>query len=161
MEAKKIELFDKSEQENVFLDMSDNNAFSDLNTMTIFNFTNALIKKDLAKINMMLADINGVDIEGTGLITIFKNQLRNLINIQFNPYAKAADLGLTPKQYMAIKYNCNNFSNNQLIDRFDFITSLDYELKSGNIMFKSDNRENNAAMVDYITVNLLHLGGIK
>ena len=59
------------------------------------------------------------------------------------------------------RYNCNNFSNNQLIDMFDFITGLDYELKSGNLMFKSDNRENNAAMVDYITVNLLHLGGIK
>ena len=41
---------------------------------------------------------------------------------------------------------------------YEFLTSLDMRLKSGELQFKTDNRPNNNSFADYIVANVLTLG---
>lgn len=156
-ECKKLEIFTPATQDLVFGQLNNENAYCDLNSLTIFNFTNAVMKKDLNVIHNVLTDLKYIDIEGSGLITIFHSQFKRLIDIQFNPRATAESLGMNPKQFNAIKYNVGRFTNDQLVNIFEFITGLDQRLKSGDFQFKLDNRENNNKFVEYITLNILAL----
>lgn len=158
-EADKLAIFPPASQGVVFDELNQENAYCDLNNLTIFNFTNAVMKKNLVTIHDVLADLKYIDIEGTGLITIFHNQFKHVIDIQLNPRSTAASLGMNPKQYNAIRYGCcGKYTPSQLINIYDFITSLDARLKNGEFQFKLDNRENNAKFIVYITMHIIELG---
>lgn len=154
-ECKKLEIFDINQQKAMFNLMNEENAYSDLSSFTIFNLTNALIKKDLNTIKSILNDILSIDVEGVGLVTILHKQIKNLIDIQINPKNTAETLGMKPQQYNAIRYNVGKFTNNQLMDIFEFLCEFDYKLKSGYIQFSGSAKENNLRIIDYIIVNLL------
>lgn len=156
-ECKKFEIFSPAEQPIIFDLINADNGFSDMNSLTIFNFTNAILKKDLATIQTVLKDLKSIDIEGSGLITVFSKQFKNIIDIQLNPRASAESLNMSAKQYNAIKYNCGKYSDKQLIDVYSFITDLDRRLKLGEYQFTSNTRENNNKFVEYITLNILSL----
>lgn len=160
-ECKKIEIFPEAMQKIIFDQLNQENAYCDLNSLTIFNFTNAVMKKDLVTIHAVLADLKWIDIEGSGLITIFHKQFKNVIDIQLNPKATAASLEMNPKQFNAIRYNCGKYTAEELINIFEFLTTLDMRLKSGDYQFKNDVKENNAKFVEYITMNILALGHAK
>lgn len=160
-ECKKIEIFPEAMQKIIFDQLNQENAYCDLNSLTIFNFTNAVMKKDLVTIHAVLADLKWIDIEGSGLITIFHKQFKNVIDIQLNPKATAASLDMNPKQFNAIRYNCGKYTAEELINIFEFLTTLDMRLKSGDYQFKNDVKENNAKFVEYITMNILALGHAK
>ena len=160
-ECRKIEIFPESMQKIIFDQLNQENAYCDLNSLTIFNFTNAVMKKDLVTVHAVLADLKWIDIEGSGLITIFHKQFKNVIDIQLNPKATAATLGMNPKQFNAIRYNCGKYTSDELINIFEFLTELDMRLKSGDYQFKNDVKENNAKFVEYITMNILALGHAK
>ena len=159
-ECKKIEIFDPAEQPIIFDQLNDDDGYCDLNTLKIFDFTNAIMKKDMYTVNAILSDLKYIDVEATGLITIFRKQFKNLIDIQMNPRATADTLGMKPGQFYAISQNKNRFTNNQLVKIYQFITSLDYRLKNGELTFQTgaDHLTNNNHFVDYITTNLLVLG---
>lgn len=160
-ECRKIEIFSEPMQKIIFDQLNQENAYCDLNSLTIFNFTNAVMKKDLVTIHAVLADLKWIDIEGSGLITIFHKQFKNVIDIQMNPKATASTLDMNPKQFNAIRYNCGYYTNEELVNIFEFLTELDMRLKSGDYQFKADVRENNAKFVEYITMNILALGHAK
>lgn len=154
-ECKKLEIFDPLQQKAIFNQMNRENAYSDLNALTIFNFTNAMIKKDYKTLIEVLENIASIDIEGVGLVTILQKQIKNLIDIQTNPRNTAASLNMKPAQFNAIKYNVGKFKDSQLIDIFDFLTEFDYKLKSGNMQFSADTKENNLRTIDYIVTTVL------
>lgn len=158
-ECSKLELFNEPLQKVLFKEINNENGYLDLNPTTIFNFTNALMKKDLNSIKMILSDLENIDIEATGLVTIMIKQIKNLIDIQINPKNTAVSLGITPKQYNAIKYNVGKFKNDQLINMFEFLTEIDYRLKSGELSLDETSEGNvrNHKLVDYITLRLLNL----
>lgn len=154
-ECKKLELFEPNQQRAVFNQMNRENAYSDLNALTIFNFTNAMIKKDYRILAEVLESIASIDIEGVGLVTILQKQIKNLIDIQTNPRNTAASLNMKPAQFNAIKYNVGKFKDSQLINIFEFLTEFDYKLKSGNMQFSADAKENNLRTIDYIVTTVL------
>lgn len=131
IECQKLSLFDKKEQENIFELINKENGYCDLNDLNIFNLTNAIIKKDILTIKNIIRDIDNIDIEGTGLVTILLKQFLNIINIQLNNHANAASLNMSEKQFRAVSYNCNKYSNNKLISIYKFLNDVDYRLKSG------------------------------
>lgn len=131
IECQKLSLFDKKEQESIFELINKENGYCDLNDLNIFNLTNAIIKKDILTIKTIIRDIDNIDIEGTGLVTILLKQFLNIINIQLNNHANAASLNMSEKQFRAISYNCNKYSNNKLISIYKFLNDVDYRLKSG------------------------------
>lgn len=131
IECQKLSLFDKKEQENIFELINKENGYCDLNDLNIFNLTNAIIKKDILTIKNIIRDIDNIDIEGTGLVTILLKQFLNIINIQLNNHANAASLNMSEKQFRAISYSCNKYSNDKLISIYKFLNNVDYRLKSG------------------------------
>jgi len=150
-EAKKINCFSKSEQEQVFKALSDANGYSDLSPLTIFNFTNAILKKDIKTIKDVLKEIDSIDIEGTGLITILHKNFKQVIDIQLGKNATPESLGMSMKQFKAVEYNCGKFTSNSLVNIFEFITGLDYKLKSGQLDIS------NQRLIDYIVCSVLSL----
>ena len=115
--------------------------------------------KQCVNIKYILSDLENLDIEATGLVTIMIKQIKNLIDIQVNPKSTAASLGMNPKQFNAIKYNVGKFKNEQLINMFEFLTEIDFRLKNGELTLDETNEGivRNNKLVDYITVNLLNL----
>jgi len=156
-ECNKLSAFIPADQQIIFKEMNLENMFCDLNNLNIFNFTNAIIKKDIYTINDIISNILFYDIEGTGVVTILIRNIKNIIDIQFNSKATAESLNMSPKQFAAIKYNVGKFTNEQLIKIHEFLLSIDYRLKRGDLSFKSGTLENNNQMVNYLTVKMLNL----
>lgn len=147
LEAKKINIFDNREQESIFKQLNEDNMYEDLNSMTIFNFTNALLRRDYNTAKDILVNIKNIDIEPTGLVTILYKNFKNIINIQMNPRATAASLNISPKQFMAIKRNCGIYTDKKLIKIFNMLLGIDYKLKSGLL--------DNDKIIDYVIINML------
>ena len=156
-ELKKIEIFDKKLQPIIFNQMSDEGVFSDLNTLNIMSLTNAIMQKDLFTINTILSDLKNIDIEATGLCTLLLRQFKCNIEVEGNR-AWNPDLLCTEKQFNYLKRNHAKYSTIQMYNIYEFLTSLDMRLKSGELQFKADNRPNNNSFADYIVVNVLALG---
>ena len=154
-ECSKINIFDKKDQEKIFNILNDDNGYSDLNSLTIFNYINYMIKKDKNKVIAILSDLRTIDVEGTGSVTILLKQFLNIINIQMNNKATAESLNMSTRQFMAVRSNTGYYSNNALINIYDFLTSIDARLKNGELQFSNDNRDNNTKLVDYITCSIL------
>lgn len=156
-ELKKIEIFDKKLQPIIFNQMSDEGVFSDLNTLNIMSLTNAIMQKDLFTINTILSDLKNIDIEATGLCTLLLRQFKCNIEVEGNR-AWNPDLLCTEKQFNYLKRNHAKYSTIQMYNIYEFLTSLDIRLKSGELQFKADNRPNNNSFADYIVANVLTLG---
>lgn len=150
-EMKKIKCFPVDQQDAIFKGLSSSNDYSDLSPLNIFNFTNAILKKDKMTIMNVLEDIESIDVEGTGLITILHKNFKQLIDIQMGKNVTAESLGLSPKQFKAIQYNCGKYTSLSLVKIFKFITELDYKLKSGQLELS------NQRMIDYIVCTVLSL----
>lgn len=158
-ECLKLEMFNKGSQKVLFEEINFENGYSDLNPLTIFNFTNAIMKKDYNSLKAILSDLENIDIEAVGMVTILIKQVKNLLDIQTNPRNTAASLNMTPGQFNAIKYNVGKFTDKQLINMFEFLTSIDCKLKSGELVLDEthDVTTKNIKLINYITLNLLAL----
>ena len=131
-EASKLNIFDKKDQSKILMAINDDNGYVDLNELTIFNLSNAIMNKDMLGIKKVVEDIDNIDVEGTGLVTILLKNFLNVINIQTNSKATAQSLGMSEKQFRYLQYNqCNKYSNEELFNIYNFLTDIDYKLKSG------------------------------
>ena len=131
-EASKLNIFDKKDQSTILMAINDDNGYVDLNELTIFNLSNAIMNKDMLGIKKVVEDIDNIDVEGTGLVTILLKNFLNIINIQTNSKATAQSLGMSEKQFRYLQYNqCNKYSNEELFNIYNFLTDIDYKLKSG------------------------------
>lgn len=149
-ECKKLEIFNKSEQEIVFTNLNNEDGYSDLNPMNIFNFSDAIIKKDYKLINDLLPYLIICDLEPLGVVTILLKKFKQIIALQMNPKATAASLGMSDKQFWYLKKNPNNsYNHNQLIRNVEFLSGIDYAIKSGNLDLSREE------LLDYIVVNVL------
>jgi len=131
LEALKLEIFEEKDRKKVFNEILDDNGYEDLSSETIFNLSNAIMRKDKAIIAGIIRNINHIDIEGTGLLTILLRQFRLLIHIQTAKRISAKDIGITDKQLVAISKNRGTFSDEELLRIYTFLTGIDLKLKSG------------------------------
>lgn len=148
-ELDKLDVFEKSEQNKVFDLINKEYGYSDLNPLTIFNLSNAFVKKDTETIKTILAEISNIDIEGTGLVTLLIRNIRNLVFVKMKQSIKPEDIGVTEKQLKGISYSARNYTSEQLIKLYHFLTEIDYKLKCGDLSLSNDR------IVDYITCNYL------
>lgn len=152
-EIDKIKLFNEFEQEKLFNQINEENGYTDLSNYNIFNLTNALLKRDAATVKAILHDIEYIDVEPVGLVTIMIKNIKNVIDIQLDATATAEKLGMQKKQFIAISYNCGKYTTNELINVYQFLLDIDYKLKTGQLPF------NNSRFIDYLVCNILN-GGI-
>lgn len=145
-EALKLKLFQDTNSAFELFNIED--AYSDLSNYNIFNFITAIVKKDLNTIVDILKNINNIDIEPYGVLTLLLRQFRTIIDIQMNPKASAESLNMPQKRFYAIKMNCGRFDNNKLIDIYEKLTSIDLMLKSGEL--------DNNKIIEYLLINILN-----
>jgi len=146
-EINKITIFDEKDRMNMFLALNNDGCYNDLNNFNIFNLINAIVKRDFNSVINVLRLRDTIDLEPVGLITLLIRQFKNIIDIQMGNNPTPDKLGIPPKQFNAIKYNCGKYSNERLIYIYDLLTGIDYRLKSGLL--------DNDKIIDYVVCNIL------
>lgn len=147
----KIKLFPAELQQNVLKELIEDGDFVDSIQLGIFDFIKALIKRDRDTVAFILSHLDFIDVEGTGVVTLLQRNVKNMIDIKFNPRATADSLGMKQNQFNAIRYNSNLFTHGQLIDLMKFLTGIDYDLKTGRLGIS------NSGLVSYVTAKFFDI----
>lgn len=146
-ECDKLSIFSKELQQILFNQMNSENAYCDLNSLTIFNFITAIVNKDYRIMNEVLENIRWIDIEATGVVTLLLKQFKTLIDVAFSATWNNT-LSCSEKQFYYFKHNMLGlYTKGQLVEIYEFLTTLDYKLKSGYVA--------NDTLIDYILINVL------
>ena len=147
-ELNKIKIFTQQERNFTFDKFIEDGIFSDLSTYTIFDFSNAIVKRDRETLRKIYKEIDKIDIEPIGLVTVLLNNFRNIIKIQLANNPTAESCGMKPNQFWAIKHSCGLYTKEQLLSIFNFLTEIDKKIKTGMIPVDS-------FLIDYIVINIL------
>ena len=131
MEAERINLFTKDERKFLVKEMTRSGCFSDMSNETIYTLANALCVKNIEVVNKVLREINAIDIEPIGLVTVMVNNFRNLLLIQGNPSPTPEKTGIPAKQFYAVSRNTGHYSISQLMYLLKELDTIDYKLKTG------------------------------
>lgn len=133
-EIDKLNLFNKDEQLFCLDKFIEDGLYDDLTNFNIFNLTNAIMKRDVQSVHDILAEIQNMDVDPFGLLTILYNSFKNLIKVQLTSNPTAESLGISPKQFSAIKYNnVGRFSTEGLNTIIEFLTNIDFRIKNGDL----------------------------
>ena len=147
-ETEKIKIFNKNEQEKMFRLINEDSGYSDLSNLVIFDLINAILKKEKGTVREVLSSLSCIDVEPMGVVTMLKKQFNIILAIQSNAKVDLDSLGVSQKQFNAIKYhNCGYYKLSDLIEIYQMLCKLDYQLKSGMLDYDK--------MVDYIICNTL------
>lgn len=146
-DMEKLAIFDEEDQ-NYLVD----NLFDQLSitpTLTVFDLSNALLRHDIKLAREVLKVKDRIDLTPMHLLTILLNNVKKVLDIQLGGNnVRASDLGISDKQFFAIKkYNCGIYSNAKLISIYE--TLLDIENK-----FKFKELEV-CDIIDYIVCKIL------
>ena len=129
-DVNKISIFNESVQKLMFNQMVEDGQFDSLTNLTIWDLSNAILKKDIKIIKEVLKVIDYIDISPLGLSTVLLNNFRNIINIQTNKLCTASDLGISDKQFFVIKkYNVGYYTEEQLVNILDMLTNVEFLYK--------------------------------
>lgn len=146
-ELHKIKIFTETEQKYVYSKFMDDGIFSDLSEHNIFDFCNAILKKDINTLSNLYQELNKIDVEPLGLVKLLYDNLKTIIFIQYDPTATAESIGMAPNRFWAIKKNtCGFYTKDQLMSSFYLITDIDRKLKTGEITVD--------IMIDYIVTHI-------
>ena len=132
-ELQKLEGCSVSEKQFFLNKMFEERAFSDTSNYLIFELSNAILKKDIQKIKNILVEIDNIDVEPIGLLTVLCNNFKNIIKVQLANNPTAESVGMSSKQFWAIKYSCGIYTKDQLIRIYSFLTDLDRRIKIGEL----------------------------
>lgn len=149
-EIYKINIFSRGAQSLMLKELQESDNYKNLNPLTIFNLSNAIIKNDKVEMLKVLKSINDIDVEPTGLVTILLRNYKNFIDVKLTPNVTAEDLGMNPKQFSAIKWGSSNYNKEQLVSIYEMLTSIDLRLKSGLLA--------NESIVDYV---IAHIAAVR
>ena len=130
-ESLKLQIFKENERNHLFEEMVEDGAFNDLSPSTIFNFTNSILKKDMNSLKSIYQEIDNIDINDFGLLSILYNNFLNVINVQLGINPTAESLGMKQGQFNAVRYNCGYYNERQLTNIFRILTDIDRKVKSG------------------------------
>lgn len=149
-EISKLTLFNPIERPALYDIFLEDGVFNDLSKFSIFDLTNAILKKDKNKIISVYKEKSCIDIEPIGFTTILINSFRDVISVQFDPRVTAEDLGVAKNKFWAIKYNCGFYSQKELLEIFKMLCSIDFLLKTGKL--------DASLIIDYVIINILKYG---
>ena len=142
-------IFNMSDRDFLVDKFFSDNVFSDLSNLTIFNFTNSIITKNVETLKQILLQFDSIDIEPIGVITVLYKNFKNILNVQLNSNPTPENTGLSSKQIWGIKNNSiGYFSKESLIDVFQFILSLDFKVKTGELPIDM--------LIDYVIVKVFN-----
>lgn len=148
-ELDKLALFDKGDQGAMLSLLRADGNYSDMTDLSLYGLANAILRNDRAAVLRAMPNLKGAGIDGMRLVTVLKKNVRNVIDVQFNPSATPERLGMKPNQFYTVRRCVGRYSNDRLIQVYEFLTSVDRRLKSG-LLTLSDDR-----LVDYVLCNVM------
>ena len=151
-EVDKLKIFLPQQQDILLHKLTNENNFYGLTSLNIFNFINAIVKKEYSVVQEVMSNLDIIDIEGTGVVTLLLKEFKKLIDIKLN---KQEANKYSQKQLNFLKYVSNKYTADELINIYKFLTSIDQQLKQGYLQFASNNRINNKLLTEYIVCNIL------
>lgn len=108
--------------------------YTDVANYMIFDLTTALVKRDKKKVSDILIEIEHIDVEPFGLLTLMTKNFRQLIDIQLaiNPTAESA--GVSDKQFWVLKkYNSGYYNREELVKIYKWLLDIDKRIKNGEL----------------------------
>jgi DNA polymerase III delta subunit len=149
-DIEKLSIFPTSTQKIFFNQMVDEGVFDTISSLTVFDLSNAIIKKDTKLIREVLNVKDYIDLTPMHFLTILINNFKRLIDIQLNPRSTPESLEMSEKQFYVIKkYNCGYYNEKQLIKIYDILINIEYMFK-----FKELDIDD---IIDYIIVKILEV----
>ena len=130
--------------------MVEEGQFMDIEEGVIWDYIDALFKKDFAKCRQMIPKImsGACDVTDFFLATSLYNKLVRLIKVKLEPNPTPEKTGLSEKQIWAIrKFEASQFTPDQLMELFEKVSALDSRVKTGEFPTEF--------MVDYLTTLFL------
>lgn len=147
MELDKMIIFPLSIRKNIFNEFNIDGVFNDLSDATIFDFCSAILKKDINKLTQIYIQLDRIDVNPLGFISILYQNIKDLIKIQTISNATPENTKIAKNKFYAIKYNnLNKFSSYQLIQIFKLLSSIDKKIKLGQLDIND--------LLDYIVVSI-------
>ena len=108
--------------------------YTDVANYMIFDLTTALVKRDKKKVSDILIEIEHIDVEPFGLLTLMTKNFRQLIDIQqaINPTAES--VGVSDKQSWVLKkYNSGYYNREELVKIYKWLLDIDKRIKNGEL----------------------------
>lgn len=149
LEVDKLKPFSENARQYIFEDFYVDHVFETLSEYGIFDFTNAIQGKDLQTISNILSDINHIDIEPTGLITLLCANFKKLIKVWLNKSPTPENTGLKSNQIWAINRLSRTYTKEQLVKVFELVSDMERRLKTGEMPEE--------LIIDYLTVKILSM----
>lgn len=147
LELSKFKIFDKNFKQSMFNNLLENNQLRKSYVENIFDFTNALLDRDISTLVKIYSSMSNYDIEPLGVVTIMYTQLKRIILVGFNKNPTEQNTGLSSKQIYAIRKNLYKYDSKHVLDCFRCVCEAEKLLKEGLL--------NNSQLLDYVVVNLL------
>lgn len=131
-EVNKLKCFNVEDRNKLFDVFTSDGIFGDTSSSTtIFNLTNAIARKDIQTIKDIYNKVITEDVSAMSLLVILLKSFRSILQIQLQPGIGFEALGMSEKQYYAIKKSCGRFTAEQLIEIFKFLSDFDRKIKTG------------------------------
>lgn len=148
-EISKFKIFSVSERQYLFSDLKLEGAYTDASEYNIFNLVNALTSKDIGSIKSIYSELDRVDINEFGLLTLLLKNFKNIMMVQtqINPTAETSLM--ESKQFYAIKRLPKVYTGEQLVKIFCFLSDIDRQVKSGELPTE--------IMINYMIVKILSM----
>lgn len=146
-ELDKMNGFGIGQRKYFFKQMKEEGAFDDLTSYNMFNLTNAIQAKDILAISNILK--SNMEIDAIALISLLYQGFRKMIMVFLDKNPTPESTGLKSNQIWAIRNIPRNYTKEQLIQIFKFLSSLDIALKQGNL--PNDNNQ----LSEYIIMKIL------
>ena len=146
-ELDKMLIFPNSLKQNIFKEFYKDGVFNDLSDATIFDFCSSIIKKDITKLTYIYSQLDRMDVNPLGFVSILYQNIKDIIKIQLGVKPTPESTGIAKNKFYAIKYNnLNKFNTKQLIQIFELLTDIDKQVKLGQL--DVDN------IIDYVIVSI-------
>lgn len=149
MELDKLSLFGVDERKYLFKDLIRDGAVDDLSSYSIFNFTNAIASRDLRALQNIYKELDRVDVNEFGLLTILIKNFRNILMVQTTSNPTPESTGIDGKQLYAIKKIPRVYSPDQLVKIYHFLLDIDRQIKTGELTTD--------ILIDYIVTKILSI----
>lgn len=136
LELDKVSVFnlsDKEEMNKMFLSFAKSGVFHSDIPDCVFDFTNAVMKRDVRETFLILDDLKRRGDNPIQVLGLLYNNFRNLLSVQMATQLTSASIGLEERQINAIKWNKGKYTDYELMDAVQLIAELDRSIKIGTI----------------------------
>ena len=148
-ELDKVCLFSVSERSYLFSDLIRDGAVDELSSFNIFNLTDAITSKNVKGVLSVYREIDRVDVNEFGLLTILLKNFRNMLMVQLNDNPTPENTGLSDKMIYRLKKSPKAYSSKQLVNIFQLLSDIDRRVKSGELPAE--------IVIDYLIVKILSM----